>query len=139
MGMRERLLMLVRAAGGTQTDCRNLEAITRDTPSLLELQHKVHRNAQEKGFYDDAVPTRSEVAMRLCLIHSEISEALEALRDDGPLSKKLPGVNLFDEELADAVIRILDLCGWLDIDLESVMIAKMDYNSRREFMHGKKF
>lgn len=135
----KRLFMLIRAAGATTTDCQNLEAYTRDTPSMLEIQRKVHDNAIDKGFYDNVVPTQSEVAMRLCLIHSEISEALEALRDGVPGSRKLPGVPLFDEELADCVIRVMDLCGWLNIDLEAVIHCKMEYNAGRPHKHGKRF
>lgn len=135
----KRLNMLIRAAGATTTDCQNLKAYTRDTPSILELQNKVHDNAVARGFYDGAVPTLSEVSMRLLLMHSEISEAAEALRDGGPMSKKLPEVRLFDEELSDLVIRTLDLCGWLGIDLEAVIVSKMEYNTGRPYKHGKKF
>ena len=42
-------------------------------------------------------------------------------------------------ELADAVIRIADLCGQMGIDLETAIILKMDYNKSRPFKHGKQF
>ena len=42
-------------------------------------------------------------------------------------------------ELADAVIRIADLCGHLGIDLEAAIALKMDYNETRPFKHGKRF
>lgn len=42
-------------------------------------------------------------------------------------------------ELADAVIRIADLCGHLGIDLEAAVKAKMAFNETREYKHGKKF
>lgn len=51
-------------------------------------------------------------------------------------SKKPEGVAV---ELADAVIRIADLCGHLGIDLEAVIALKMDYNETRPFKHGKRF
>ena len=51
-------------------------------------------------------------------------------------SKKPEGVAV---ELADAVIRIADLCGHMGIDLEAAIAMKMDYNETRPFKHGKKF
>ncbi len=42
-------------------------------------------------------------------------------------------------ELADAVIRIADLCGHLGIDLEAAIDLKMAYNETRPFKHGKRF
>lgn len=51
-------------------------------------------------------------------------------------SKKPEGVAV---ELADAVIRIADLCGHLGIDLEAAIALKMEYNEGRPFKHGKKF
>lgn len=51
-------------------------------------------------------------------------------------SRKPEGVAV---ELADAVIRIADLCGHLEIDLEEVIEIKMAYNEGRPYKHGKKF
>lgn len=45
----------------------------------------------------------------------------------------------FEDELADAVIRILDLCGAKGIDIEKHIELKMKYNATRERMHGKKY
>lgn len=42
-------------------------------------------------------------------------------------------------ELADAVIRIADLCGHMGIDLDAVIALKMEYNATRPFKHGKQF
>lgn len=75
-----------------------------------------HERAKRKGFYDP-VPS---IESRLCLIHSEVSEALEAHRERGLESwtrddGKIEGVA---SELADVVIRVCDLAGHLGIDLE---------------------
>lgn len=51
-------------------------------------------------------------------------------------SKKPEGVAV---ELADAVIRIADLCGHLGIDLDAVIAEKMAYNAGRPYKHGKRF
>lgn len=131
-----RLMMLIRAAGATSTDCAELNTLI--TGNLALLQEAAHRNAVNKGFYDDVVYNDPEIAVRLCLIHSEVSEALEALRSGGPQSKKID-CKLFDEELADTVIRIMDLCGWLNIDLTTAVQKKMAYNLERPSKHGKVF
>jgi hypothetical protein len=82
----------------------------------------------------------------LALVHSEVSEAVEAARDgvlqmtggeldDNDRITKPEGVVV---ELADAVIRIMHLCGELGLPLEIAIIAKMLYNEQRPFKHGGK-
>jgi NTP pyrophosphatase (non-canonical NTP hydrolase) len=66
----------------------------------------------------------------LALIHSEVSEALEGFRhNDRPN---------FEEELADVIIRVLDLCSGLGIDIETVIMAKLEHNRQRGYKHGGK-
>lgn len=111
--------------------------------TLTELVKESHERSRRKGWYDGEAATRSVPEM-LALIHSEISEALEAYREgsmevyqqltrDGQL--KPDG---FPIELADAVIRIADLCGYLGMDLEAAVRAKSDFNETREYRHGGK-
>jgi NTP pyrophosphatase (non-canonical NTP hydrolase) len=69
-------------------------------------------------------------AEKLALIHSEISEALEGLRR-GKRDDHLPHRLSLEVELADAMIRILDLAGCLDLDLGGAMVEKMAYNAKR--------
>lgn len=70
------------------------------------------------------------VAEKLCLIHSEISEAMEGarknLQDD-----KLPHRKMIEVELADALIRIGDLAGALGLDLGGAVAEKMAFNAVR--------
>lgn len=66
----------------------------------------------------------------LALIHSEVSEALEAFRADDRAN--------FEEELADVVIRVLDLAGGLQIDLDAAIAAKLAKNKTRGHRHGGK-
>lgn len=47
--------------------------------------------------------------------------------------------NTFEDELADVIIRTLDICGYLNIDIERSVLAKMKYNKIREKMHSKKY
>ena len=62
---------------------------------------------------------------------------MDGKEDRCPFHHKKPeGVAV---ELADAVIRIADLCGYLGIDLDAVISEKMAYNETRPFKHGKRF
>jgi NTP pyrophosphatase (non-canonical NTP hydrolase) len=78
------------------------------------------------------------VAMKLALIHSEVSEALEAERKD-LMDTHLPHRSGLEVELADAMIRILDLAGGLNLDLGGAVEEKLEYNKSRPYRHGKKF
>ena len=100
-----------------------------------DMQEKVHRNAIAKGFWDDPV----NVGEKLALIHSEISEALEAYRRGNPPDDKLPQYGSATVELADAVIRIMDLAGGMEINLAGAIMAKVEYNKSRPYKHGKEF
>ena len=75
--------------------------------------------------------TSREDGTCIALIHSELSEALEAMRED-----KWDDV---EEELADVCIRLFDYCIEKEIDLEGAIIRKMKINEGRPFRHGKKF
>lgn len=124
--------------------------------TLNELVQTAHNNAVQHGFWDEP----PEFGTSIALIHSELSEALEEVRAGNrfhegrpplpvyysggafiaskptPCCKKPEG---YAAELADAVIRIADLCGQMGIDLEAVIAEKMAYNSTRPYKHGKSF
>lgn len=96
------------------------------------------------GWWDEESPNYAE---KLALIHSEVSEALEDLRDPilgsdltfWETDEKGKPIG-FPTELADVVIRVADLCGHLGIDLEKMISVKLEYNRQRGFKHGgKKF
>lgn len=97
----------------------------------------VHHVAKSKGFWEDGVERNN--GEMLCLIHSEISEALEALRHGNPPDDKVPEFTGVETELADAVIRIMDLAharGWR---VAQAIEAKMKFNAGRPYKHGKEF
>lgn len=67
---------------------------------------------------------------KLCLVHSEISEALEGDRKSMK-DEKLPHREAREVELADAVIRIFDLAGGYKLDLGGAIAEKLEYNAKR--------
>lgn len=74
--------------------------------------------------------TPERFAQKLCLIHSEVSEAMEGHRK-GLMDDKLPHRHMTEVELADAVIRIYDLAGRAGYDIVGAMLEKLEYNSQR--------
>jgi NTP pyrophosphatase (non-canonical NTP hydrolase) len=72
----------------------------------------------------------ARLAAVMALIHSEVSEALEALRKSDKEN--------FEEELADVIIRVLDCSHGLGIDLGPVIVAKLQKNKMRGYRHGGK-
>ena len=65
------------------------------------MARRVHLIAKSKGFWDDEV-TYDKIGNKLALVHSEVTEVLEAIR-------KSQGSEKVVEEIADIVIRILDV------------------------------
>lgn len=73
---------------------------------------------------------RYKIPAILALIHSEVSEALEAFRHDDKVG--------FEEELADVLIRVLDCAGGLGRDIDAAVRAKLKKNRHRGYRHGGK-
>jgi len=90
-----------------------------------------HAESFKAGWWKDADLTdKHTVPAKLCLIHSEISEAMEGHRKN-LMDDKLPHRPMIEVELADAMIRIADLAGALELDLGGAIQEKMAFNSRR--------
>ena len=100
-----------------------------------KIAKEVYKNAVNHGFWKDEVNDGE----RMALIHAEVSEALEALRQGNPSSNKIIEYSNLEEELADAVIRIMDYAFGKDLDIAGAILAKIEYNQSREYMHGKSF
>ena len=102
---------------------------------INELVKEVHETAKEKGWWDSP---RSPLEIH-ALIHAEIAEATEEARKGNPdmyLEEGKPEGELI--ELADAIIRIADWCGFKGWDLEEALKVKMEYNKTRPYRHGNK-
>lgn len=93
---------------------------------INQLCQQAYETAKSKGWHDE----ERETGTLLALIHSEVSEALEADRKGDTEN--------FAEELADVCIRVFDLCGANGIDLESAILNKMERNKTRSYKHGGK-
>ncbi|MBR1777265.1 MAG: hypothetical protein IJ752_01605 [Alphaproteobacteria bacterium] len=113
---------------------RGLESALAGQPELLAEAHHL------------------QTARRLALIQSEVSEALEACRKnrradrvafekEGATKEAFEKYikDSFEDELADALIRILELAETEGIDIEAHVVAKMKYNAERPYKFGKAY
>ena len=99
--------------------------------SGLSLTHFCHNLSVESGWWNGVdKDDPNVVAAKLCLVHSEVSEALEGMRK-GLMDDHLPERKMEEVELADAVIRIFDLAGARGFDLGSAIYEKLVYNQQR--------
>ena len=123
--------------------------------AIETLQRKIHQGNVDAGWWTDLDTLQSGpngvaslqslaeecrirtrfgkalVAEKLVLIHSEVSEAMEGARKN-LMDDKLPHRKMIEVELADAMIRILDLAGALQLDLAGAIQEKLAYNAVRE-------
>lgn len=117
------------------------EVQTNTKLSISELTDLIHTGNVKAGWWtnletgEDLTSKMGEKPKRnipemLCLIHSEVSEAMEGHRKN-LMDDKLPHRPMLEVELADAVIRILDMCGGLGLDLQGAIFEKLAYNSQR--------
>lgn len=111
--------------------------------TITGLVERAHEQSVAAGWYLSAKKDQLATLARLALIHSEVSEATECVRESADPAQWIEWENHKGKpeglviELADTVIRIADLCGWLGLDLEAAIAKKLDYNLSRPYRHGK--
>ena len=108
--------------------------------NINELKNEVHELAKEKGWYDNP-EIEDQYIERMCNnLHDKVSELHTAWREnklhdncDKPIS-----LSCLEEELADIIIRVLDNCGRLGVDIKTAVLIKHQYNKTRSYRHGGK-
>lgn len=121
------------------TTCHELSSVSgwwnRRMPNVPKhVRPSLEKLLNEAGYPIGAPMTPTEIEFtvpeKLCLTHSELSEAMEGHRK-GRMDDHLPHRPALEVELADAVIRIADLAGALNLDLAGALIEKLGYNQQR--------
>jgi NTP pyrophosphatase (non-canonical NTP hydrolase) len=119
---------------------------------LEVLVKECHANSYEHGFWVDYSRIRELLGTldpgsvntyvvdtklhKIALMMSELGEAVEGIRKPH-LDGHCPKFTSEEVELADTLIRIFDYCGKFNLRIGEAVLAKMEYNKTRPYMHGK--
>lgn len=123
-----------------EANCIALQKKFDGVKTIGDWVHEIHKNAVQHGWYDgNGAKNFGELLM---LVVTEVAEVMEEYRN-GRLMKetyvnkngKMCGI---PSELADIVIRVMDICGYYNIDLEQAIEEKHEYNKSRPYKHGGK-
>lgn len=107
--------------------------------AINSVAEMVHKNATDHGFHPDE-PIEHFIAKQCNNIHAEVTELWDSWRagiQDQNCDKPIP-LTCQEEELADIIIRALDVSQRLKIDIGNAIAIKHEYNKTRPYKHGKK-
>ena len=103
---------------------------------------EVHQNAIEHGWWEEggAFEVERNFGELIALCHAELSEALEQYRAGHDMKETYYGDDDKPEgipsELADVILRILDMCAHYRIDIGGMLVEKSTFNKTRSYKHG---
>lgn len=106
---------------------------------LNDLAKRIHSDAKSMGWYDKG-KTKTDVES-LMMVVTELAEAVEELRNGHEpvyTYAESPKPEGWGVEIADAIIRLIDLAEYKGLDLESIIDQKLKYNLTRGYRHGGK-
>lgn len=104
--------------------------------SIESMQEQIFSAMKANGFWEGL---QDNFGAKTALVHSELSEMLEANRKDVRHDDKVPMFTGEEAEAADTIIRLLDMAGRYNWRLGEAIVAKMQHNLRREYKHGKAY
>lgn len=104
---------------------------------IKALQARAHETARNNGFWDKG---QDNILAKLMLCVTELAEVAESYRKgEIKIDEHCPEFTNLSIELADTVIRVMDIAEYSEVNLEAAILAKMEYNLTRPYRHGKKY
>lgn len=103
---------------------------------IEQFQEQIYSAMQVNGFWSG---DQDNFGQKVALVHSELSELLEANRKAVTDDDKIPDFTGEEAEAADAIIRLLDMSGRYQWRLGEAIVAKMLVNLNRPYKHGKQY